>query len=69
MYHFVCPCGADGDLSVPINDRKPFPCPEGCGRVYVQWRDGPALKCVVEPVCVPDNGRGSPGGDERSLPL
>lgn len=54
-YHFVCPCGADGTLTVPINDRKPFPCPEGCGRVYVQWRPAdraPVLTCVVYPVSV-----------------
>jgi len=52
-YHFVCACGADGTLTVPINDRTPFPCPEGCGRVYVQWipaDSAPVLTCVVCPV-------------------
>lgn len=55
VYHFVCPCGADGELTVHINDRKPFPCPEDCGRAYVQWRDHrnvPTLTCVIEPVSV-----------------
>lgn len=55
-FHFRCECGADGMLSLKLGDRKPFPCPEDCGRVYVQWNDHrnvPTLTCVVCPVSVP----------------
>lgn len=40
---------------VPVDERGPLPCPEGCGVRIVQWTnplkgDLPELKAVVEPV-------------------
>ena len=52
-YSFICAgCKAEGDLGVPIDQHKPFGCPEGCGATYVQWKYKEVfrLKCVVCPV-------------------
>ena len=52
VFHFECPCGAEGELTVTecTQDRaSPFDCPEVCGRVYVMWLQDrtPAIRCVV----------------------
>lgn len=54
VYDFVCEgCKSEGELLVPIDERRSFACPEGCGAVYVQWHPPghmAQLKCVVRPV-------------------
>src|SRR5687768_14244629 len=50
-FHFVCEgCESEGELTIPP-DLPSFNCPEGCGAVYVPWKNPePALMCVVKPV-------------------
>jgi hypothetical protein len=54
VYDFMCEaCECGGELLVPIDERRSFGCPEGCGATYVQWHPPgrlAALKCVVRPV-------------------
>jgi hypothetical protein len=53
IFEFFCvACEAEGEIEIRTNDRQPFPCPEGCGAVYIQWYADkiPALRCVVWPV-------------------
>lgn|SRR5262245_60868020 len=53
VYDFACEgCGTRGEVTVPVEARQPFGCPEGCGATYVQWQapSGYELMCVVCPV-------------------
>lgn len=49
-------CDAEGDLELlTAEGHKPFDCPEGCGAVYVPWRNPMnfnrwELKAVVMPM-------------------
>jgi hypothetical protein len=57
-FAYLCECAhclGEGTLTVEPGDRQPFPCPEGCGAVYVLYDRGgtPDLACVVCPVQAP----------------
>jgi hypothetical protein len=43
VFKYVCECeecGAEGDLTLDVKDgMRPFNCPEGCGAVYVPWKN------------------------------
>ena len=70
VYDFRCQCGAEGELGLAADQRTPFPCPEGCGRVYVQYRDHrgrPTIRCVVEPMEIPPASRVTKDGSETAL--
>ncbi len=54
-YTIKCPCGAEGEIGLPIAFRGTFGCPDdesGCMATYIQWDspEGIRVKCVVEPV-------------------
>ncbi len=54
-YTIKCPCGAEGEIGLPIDFRGTFGCPDeesGCMATYIQWPspEGMRVKCVVEPV-------------------
>ena len=53
-YTIKCPCGAEGEIGLPIAFRGTFGCPDdegGCMATYIQWDspEGIRVKCVVEP--------------------
>ena len=53
-YTIKCPCGAEGEIGLPIEFRGTFGCPDdegGCMATYIQWDspEGIRVKCVVEP--------------------
>lgn len=56
QFAFECEgCGTTGDLGIPVDERKPFGCPNGCGAMYVMWNNPldegkPNLMCVVCPI-------------------
>jgi hypothetical protein len=55
VFYFVCEgCRAEGQMKIPVGERRAFNCPEECGAVYIQWNrpltESPDLTCVVCPV-------------------
>lgn len=59
---FLCECeecGAKGHMALDVKDgMKPFNCPEGCGAVYVPWKNPLnlnrwELNAVVMPLFAP----------------
>lgn len=56
-YTVKCPCGAEGDIGLPIAYRGRLGCPDeesGCRATFIQWEsaNGIRLKCVIEPVLI-----------------
>jgi len=54
-YTVVCPCGAEGEIGLPIDYRGTIGCPDeesGCAATWIQWDspEGIRLKCVIEPI-------------------